>query len=115
MALIDKAAKINPQSFAPWWYYTPAIDHFRKGEYEEAIKLFRSSFTGWWVNYMHQTYTYGMLGDEVRAQEAITKLREQVPGFSVASAIEFHRKYQFEPSVIEQVVKGLRRAGLPEA
>jgi adenylate cyclase len=115
LALIDKAAKINPQSFAPWWYYAPAIDHFRKGEYEEAIKLFRRSFTGWWVNYMHQTYTYGMLGDEVRAQEAITKLREQVPGFSVASAIEFHRKYQFEPSVIEQVVKGLRRAGLPEA
>jgi hypothetical protein len=56
-----------------------------------------------------------MLGDQARAREAIAKLRELVPGFSIASAIEFHRKYQFEPSVTEKIVEGLRRAGLPEA
>lgn len=115
IALVDKAAKLSPDGFAPWWHFARALDHFRKGEYEPALTLFQRSFTGWWVNYMHRAYTYGMLGDRARAEEAAAKLRELVPGFSIRSAVEFHRKYQFEPSYIEKVVEGLRRAGLPAA
>jgi class 3 adenylate cyclase/TolB-like protein len=113
LALVDKAAKLSSDAFAPWWHFAGALNHFRHEEYKQALTLFQRSFTGWWVNYMHQAYTYGMLGDRARAEDAVARLRELVPGFSIASAVEFHRKYQFEPSYIDKVIEGLSRAGLP--
>lgn len=63
---------------------------------------------------MQQAYTYGMLGDTEHAKDALQKLMEEKPGFSIAHAVEFHRKYHFQPEVIDKIVEGLRRAGLPE-
>ncbi len=64
---------------------------------------------------MHRAYTYGMLGDIENAARAVSKINELVPGFTMAHAIEFHLKYQFEPVVLERIVEGLRRAGVPES
>jgi len=63
---------------------------------------------------MHRVYTYGMLGDQENASRALAKLNELMPGFTMAHAIAFHRKYQFEPAVLDKIVEGLRRVGVPE-
>ncbi|WP_134495251.1 hypothetical protein [Microvirga pakistanensis] len=63
---------------------------------------------------MHRAYTYGMRGDRENAARAVAKLNELVPGFTMAHAIEFHRKYQFEPALLDKIVEGLRRAGVSE-
>ena len=114
LALVEKAERLNPESFGICRRYAPALDHFRKGEYDQAIDCIRKSFTGWWVNYMHQAFIYGMAGRPEDASAALSKLLELRPGFSISEAIEFHRKYQFEQSYIDLVVVGLKRAGLEE-
>jgi TolB-like protein/Tfp pilus assembly protein PilF len=115
LALIQKARKLHPATATRCGDFARAIDHYRKGEYDKALTVFNTSFTGWWVNYMHRAYTYGMLGDRENAARAVAKLNELVPGFTMAHAIEFHRKYQFEPALLDKIVEGLRRAGVPES
>ncbi len=115
LALIEKAARLNPGSFAPWWHYAPAMQALRHGDHETAIRRFQQSFTGWWVNYMHQAYTYGLMGDEVKAGRALDSLFQLQPNFDLEKALIFHQKYQFDPSFIDLVLEGLRRAGVPPA
>jgi class 3 adenylate cyclase/TolB-like protein/cytochrome c-type biogenesis protein CcmH/NrfG len=112
LALIHKARKLHPGIRCG--EFALAINHYRKGEYAQALTDFNTSFTGWWVNYMHRAYTYGMLGDQENAARAVAKLNELVPGFTMEHAIAFHRKYQFERAVLDKIVEGLRLAGVPE-
>lgn len=114
LALIQKARKLHPATATRCGDFATAINHYRVGEYDKALTVFNTSFTGWWVNYMHRAYTYGMLGDRENAARAVAKLNELVPGFTIAHAIEFHRKYQFEPALLDKIVEGLRRAGVSE-
>ena len=114
LALIEKARQLHPAAAATCGYFATAVNHYRKGEYAEALTDFNTSYTGWWVNYMHRAYTYAMLGDQQNAARAVARLRELVPGFSIEHAIEFHRKYQFEDATLEKILEGLRRAGVPE-
>jgi TolB-like protein/tetratricopeptide (TPR) repeat protein len=56
LALVEKAQQLNPESFGICRFFAPALDHFRKGEYDQAIDCIQKSFTGWWANYMHQAF-----------------------------------------------------------
>ena len=84
-------------------------------DYETAITRFKQSYTGWWINYLHQAYTYGLMGDGENAAFAVERLLELQPGYTMEDALEFHRKYQFEPDFTELAMEGLRLAGLPSA
>jgi adenylate cyclase len=115
-ALTKKAiALISPTEPPKWWYWPWAKDHFRKGEYKEALAGFqRNLVPGFWVSQLVLAYTYGWLGDQVEAQKAVAKLRELKPGCTIEDAVRFYRVYGFEDSYIDRMVEGLRRAGLPE-
>ncbi len=115
LELIEKAKRLNPNAFAPWWNYAPAMVALQNRDYETAIARFKQSYTGWWINYMHQAYTYGLMGDEENAALAVERLLELQPGYTMEDALEFHRKYQFEPGFTELAMEGLRLAGLPSA
>jgi len=115
LALIEKAETLNPESFGICRRFAPALNHFRKGEYDRAVECIQKSFTGWWVNYMHQAFINGMAGNSEAAGRALDKILQLRPTFSIDEAVAFHRRYQFEQSYIDLAVEGLKRAGLDES
>jgi Tfp pilus assembly protein PilF len=114
-ALVRKALALTPVAYPRWWPYALAKDHLRKGELEEAVQEFRrAEIPGLWLTHLQLAYANGLLGDRAAAAAAVRNLEEVRPGTSIATAVAFYRKHQFEPSYIELMAEGLRAAGLPE-
>lgn len=116
VALARKAIALLPASHPRWWWFAEAKEHFRKGEYAEALVFFkRADSPGWWLNQLTYAYTYGQMGDREAAAQAVAELQRLRPGYSIADAVAFYRKFGFQPSYIERMTEGLQKAGLPDA
>jgi TolB-like protein/DNA-binding winged helix-turn-helix (wHTH) protein/tetratricopeptide (TPR) repeat protein len=115
VALVRKAIALNPKVYPRWWHAAIGKDHYRKGQFQEALVEFKTmNLPGWWWNQVELAYTYGQLGDTENARTAVTRLLELYPGFDLDKAVMEHRKFSFQPSYIELAVDGLRKAGVPE-
>src|SRR4029450_1128054 len=115
VALVKKAMALHPASHPKRWWLASAKDHFRKGEYAEALHYFKRAETpGWWLNPLTCAYTYGHLGDSEAAKKAIADLYCLRPGYTIADAVTYYRKFSFEQSYLDRMIEGLRKAGLPE-
>jgi TolB-like protein/DNA-binding winged helix-turn-helix (wHTH) protein len=115
VAMIRKAIALNPKVYPRWWHAALGKNHYRKGDFREALAEFKSmNLPNWWWNQVERAYTYGQLGDADNARNAVTKLLELYPGFDLERAVIEHQKFSFEPSYIELAVDGLRKAGVPE-
>jgi TolB-like protein/DNA-binding winged helix-turn-helix (wHTH) protein len=115
VALVRKAIALSPGFYPRWWHAAIAKDLFRNGAYEAALAEFkRMNLPNWWWNQVELAYTYGQLGDTANARKAYERLLELYPRFDLEKAANEHRKFSFEPSYIERVLEGLRRAGVPE-
>ena len=114
VAMIRKAIALNPKVYPRWWHAALGKNHYRKGEFREALVEFKNmNLPNWWWNQVELAYTYGQLGDVENARNAVTKLLELYPGFDLERAVIEHQKFSFEPSYIELAVDGLRKAGVP--
>ncbi|MDJ0944889.1 MAG: adenylate/guanylate cyclase domain-containing protein [Kiloniellales bacterium] len=114
-ALVRKAIALYPKTYPKYIWYVFAKDHYRKGEYEAALDYFHRAFIpGFWLAQLQYAYTYGWLDDEAKASAAVAKLLELRPGYAIENAVHFYRAFGFQPSYIDRMVEGLRRAGLPE-
>src|SRR5262245_46598148 len=115
VAMIRKAIALNPKVYPRWWHAALGKNHYRKGEFREALVEFKNmNLPNWWWNQVELAYTYGQLGDAANARAAVTKLSELYPGFDLEKAVLEHKKFSFEQSYIELAVDGLRKAGVPE-
>jgi TolB-like protein/Flp pilus assembly protein TadD len=115
VALIRKAIALNPKVYPRWWHAALGKNHYRKGEYREALAEFKTmNLPNWSWNQIELAYTYGQLGDLDNAQKALAKLHELYPGFDLEKAAMEHRKFSFEQSYIDHAVEGLRKAGVPD-
>jgi TolB-like protein/DNA-binding winged helix-turn-helix (wHTH) protein/Tfp pilus assembly protein PilF len=115
VAMIRKAIALNPKVYPRWWHAALGKNHYRKGEFREALVEFKNmNLPNWWWNQVELAYTYGQLGDAENARAAVMKLSELYPGFDLEKAVLEHRKFSFEQSYIELAVDGLRKAGVPE-
>jgi len=115
VALIRKAIALNPKVYPRWWHAALGKDHYRKGEYRQALAEFKTmNLPNWFWNQVELAYTYGQLGDSENAHKATAKLYELYPGFDLEKAAMEHRKFSFEQSYIDRAVDGLRKAGVPE-
>jgi len=115
VALVRKAIALNPKVYPRWWHAAIGKDHYRKGQFQEALIEFKTmNLPNWWWNQLELAYTYGQLGDQENARIAVARLLELYPGFDLEKAAMEHRKFSFEPSYIELAVDGLRKAGVPE-
>jgi adenylate cyclase len=115
VAMIRKAIALNPKVYPRWWHAALGKNHYRKGDFREALVEFKNmNLPNWWWNQVELAYTYGQLGDVDNARNAVTKLLELYPGFDLERAVIEHQKFSFEPSYIELAVDGLRKAGVPE-
>jgi Flp pilus assembly protein TadD len=115
VAMIRKAIALNPKVYPRWWHAALGKNHYRKGEYREALVEFKNmNLPNWWWNQVELAYTYGQLGDAENARTAAAKLLELYPGFDLEKAVIEHKKFSFEQSYIDVAVDGLRKAGVPE-
>ncbi|WP_291852478.1 winged helix-turn-helix domain-containing protein [Bradyrhizobium sp.] len=115
VVLVRKAIALNPKGYPRWWHAALGKDHYRKGEFQEALAEFKNmNLPGWWWNQVELAYTYGQLGDVENACAAVKKLLELYPAFDLEQAVMEHRVYSFPQSYIDLAVDGLRKAGIPE-
>ena len=115
VALVRKAIALNPKVYPRWWHAALGKNHFRKGEYREALGEFKNmNLPNWWWNQVELAYTYGQLGEQENARAAVTKLLELYPGFDLEKAAIEHMKFSFEQSYIERAIEGLKKAGVPQ-
>lgn len=115
VAMVRKAIALNPKVYPRWWHAALGKDHYRKGEYREALVEFKNmNLPNWWWNQVELAYTYGQLGDMENARAATAKLLELYPGFDLEKAAIEHMKFSFEQSYIDRAIEGLGKAGVPE-
>jgi tetratricopeptide (TPR) repeat protein len=115
VALVEKALALAPKSYAKWWLWAIAKDHFRKSEFKQALVTFERAFTpGFWLSHLQLAYTHGMLGNAEQAANAVARLEELKPGLSITLAVAYYRMWNFEQSYLDLMAEGLRKAGLPE-
>jgi tetratricopeptide (TPR) repeat protein len=115
VALVRKAIALNPKVYPRWWHAALGKNHFRKGEYREALGEFKNmNLPNWWCNQVELAYTYGQLGELENARAAVTKLIELYPSFDLEKAAIEHMKFSFEQSYIERAIEGLKKAGVPQ-
>ena len=114
-ALTQKAIKLNPY-YPDWVIFTLAKYHLVKGDMAAAVEAAkRINMPDYWVASLTQAYVYASAGRQADAEAAVATILELRPDATIALARKLYQFYQFQPSYIDAfVVRGLRKAGLPE-
>lgn len=114
LSLLQRAIELNPHHQT--WYHLPYFyNAYRLGQNEAALAAAqRINMPGFF--WIHQVYAaaYAQSGMADEAAEAVTRLLELYPGYSIQTMTEMHLMWNFEEDVIERMADGLRKAGLPE-
>jgi adenylate cyclase len=111
--LVRKAAQLDP--FLPTVFNIPiAMDHFERGEYEEALAAARKIATpgAFWPE-VHLAAIYGELGRQREARSALEELHRLYPGFTTETLGEEFQKWNLSEERLRLWVAALRKAGLP--
>lgn len=109
-ALMEKARNLNP-NHPGWYWFPPFFDAYRKGDYQEALDLaLKVNMPGFWRNEFALAVTYGQLGEHELAHNAALALLAIRPNFSTIAREELTKWWQ--PELVEQLLDGLRKAGL---
>jgi hypothetical protein len=97
-----------------WVHFVPGLDHYRKGEYREALELQQKMKTGGMANnYIVSSFgaaIYGQLGEIDKANEVIDWLVEKHPQF-VEDPRQPYVARRMPPEFVESLMDGLRKAG----
>ncbi len=118
----DRGLELTKRAFAlagpaapSWWWWVFAKDHYRKGEYAEALEVFRHAYTeSNWLDHLHLVYTLPYLGRVEEAHAEIPVLLKLKSGMSVRRADHFYKIWCFDADFRDRMVTALRLAGLPE-
>ena len=111
IALCHKAIALNPNF--PGWIYLPLSYYaYKQQDYAAAMKWAEKvELPGFFWNYYALAISYGQLGMQDEAKQAVAQLLEAYPGFDQVARRELH-KFFWEDEVIEHQIEGLRKAGL---
>ena len=110
--MVRKAMTLDPY-YPGWYHFLFFYDHYRKGEYEQALsEALRVDTPGLFFHHVVHSAAYGQLGRTVEAQKHIRELLRVYPDFPEHMRDEY-RKYNFSEALIEHVAQGLEKAGLP--
>jgi adenylate cyclase len=111
--MIEKAATLNP--YQPTWLLYPLIfDHYRKGEYELALAMAQKlDLPDFFWTPLSFAMIYAQLGRLDEARAALYEALAQQPDFAQRPR-HYIGAYVFPEEVVEQMMDGLRKAGLPD-
>jgi len=111
VALLRKAIELNPH-YPGWYHLVFSFDHYRKGEYGEALANARQmNNPALWRQHLVTTMALGQLGREREAQESLSRLVELYPPIAANTRDDF-RRWNFSEDLIDHFIDGLRKAGL---
>jgi adenylate cyclase len=115
LALMGKTMALNP-AHPSWYHFLFYYDHYRKGEYYQALaRAHQVTLRNFYLTQMNLAAVFGRLGRMDDARTAFAALRDSIPGFTIETArYEYGVKRNFEPAFLEQMLDGLRKAGVPE-
>jgi TolB-like protein/Tfp pilus assembly protein PilF len=109
-ALMEKARNLNP-NHPGWYWFPPFFNAYRKGDYRAALEFaLKVNMPGFWRNELALAATYGKLGELELARNAARELLAVRPNFAAAAREECDKWW--EPELVEQLIDGLRKAGL---
>ena len=108
--LVEKARNLNP-NHPGWYWFPPFFNAYRKGDYRGALEFaLKVNMPGFWRNELALAATYGQLGELEMARNAARELLEVRPDFTAIARQECSKWW--DPQLVDQLVDGLRRAGL---
>jgi TolB-like protein len=109
-ALAERARRLNPHH--PGWYWFPSFfDAYRKNNYRGALEVaLKINMPGFWRTHLALATAYGQLGEREAAHNAVRDLLAIRPDFPVVAREELGKWW--DPQLIEQLIEGLRKAGL---
>ncbi|MFN0315764.1 MAG: adenylate/guanylate cyclase domain-containing protein [Burkholderiales bacterium] len=112
LALIAQAKALDP--YPPAWYNHPEFhDHYRKGNYSEALKAAQKGDLA--ESALTQSLTVAVYGALGRAEEAtlyVKRIRELDPSFEEKAREHWYKRFRFQPEYLERFLDGMRKGGL---
>jgi TolB-like protein len=110
LALATRAKEINP-NHPGWFWYADFFHAYRQGDYRGALSLIlKANLPGHWGMHAGIAAAAGQLGDHETAGKAIRDLLKLRPDYG-ATVHNTLAKW-FDPQFCEQLLDGLRKAGL---
>jgi adenylate cyclase len=110
-AIVRRAMELNA-NHAGWMHFAPLWDHFRKGEYEQALECAnRVDVPGFFWPFLVMASACGHLGRRTQAKAAVRDLLALDPEFA-AHARSNVGTWHFASGLMEPILEGLRKAGL---
>ena len=109
-ALMEKARSLNP-NHPGWYWFPPFFNAYRKADYRAALEFaLKVNMPGFWRNELALAATYGQLGELEMARSAAQELLASRPEFATTAREECRKWWDAE--LVEQILEGLRKAGL---
>jgi TolB-like protein/class 3 adenylate cyclase/Tfp pilus assembly protein PilF len=110
-ALVEKSVALNPLH-ADWIHFASFLDHYRKGEYREALGVqLKMNVPNNQGIQAGLAAVYAQLGDMEKAKATLAHILQHWPEFAKDPRAWFVRR-RFSPAVLESLMDGLRKAGL---
>jgi TolB-like protein len=112
-ALSAKARSLNPHH-PGWYWFVPCFDAYRKGDYKTSLGFARTvNMPGFWRTQLAIAANAGQLGEQRVAKQSLQTLLMQRP--DIAQRPREELAIWWQPDMVEHLIVGLRRAGLPES
>jgi hypothetical protein len=110
---VAQARELNPHH--PGWYWFPSVfDAYNKKDFRGALDfLVKVNMPGFWRTNMALAAIYGKLGEVEKGRAAVKDLLAARADFAITARVELGKWW--EPELVEQLVDGLRKAGLEVA
>jgi adenylate cyclase len=113
--LAEKALSLAGPGAPRWWWWATAKDHYRKGEYEQALEYFRRAYVAQnWLDHLHLAHTLPYVGKIEEARAEIPILLKLKPTMSVQEADRYYAMWCFDKDFRDKMAEALRLAGLRE-
>jgi adenylate cyclase len=110
-AIVRRAMELNP-NHAGWMHFAPLWNHFRKGEYEQALACAnRVDVPGLFWPFLVMASACGHLGRRTEAAAAVRDLLALDPEFATHARSNVGT-WHFASGLMEPILEGLRKAGL---
>ncbi|HEV2424718.1 MAG TPA: protein kinase [Terriglobia bacterium] len=112
-ALSRQARSLNPHH-PGWFWYAETFDAFRQGNYREALVVAaKINMPHYWRANLVLAAIHGHLGQHAEAHSALRGLLAAKPDFAAIARTECAKWWQ--PALVDQILDGLRKAGLEPA
>ncbi|UCF38486.1 MAG: protein kinase [Acidobacteriota bacterium] len=110
-ALAERAMRLNPHH-PGWFRFSIFLNAFRQKDYSAALDIaLKINMPTYYFTHASLASVYGKLGDRRAARQAVAELLAQKPDFGATAREEWER-WVGPGELLEELIDGLRRAGL---